>query len=147
MDVKMDQRWVCIFKITPSAYDESLLLENHKLNDKHIKVLQQLLLHQFSSFQGLKSTLVPVKDSIGFWMNHYIQIFHMHSCHWITASTIGCQPDTMMFYTQMLMMLPNKINKALDSSVKFQLPQVQVQKGCKDCGLFAIGFVVALAYV
>ena len=32
-----------------------------------------------------------------------------------------------------------------DSSIKFQLPQVQVQEGRKDCGLFAIGFAVALA--
>ena len=33
-----------------------------------------------------------------------------------------------------------------DSSIKFQVPHVQVQKGHTDCGLFAIGFAVALAF-
>ena len=46
------------FKITLNTYDESLLLENHELNDKHINVSQKLFLHQFLSFQGLKSSLV-----------------------------------------------------------------------------------------
>ena len=50
VDVDMDRRWVCIYKISLNARDESLLLENHELNYKHINASQKLLLHQFPSF-------------------------------------------------------------------------------------------------
>ena len=36
VDVDMDQRCICIYKVTLNARDELLLLENHELNDKHI---------------------------------------------------------------------------------------------------------------
>ena len=137
-----------IYKITLYAQDESLLLENHELNDKHINVSQKLLLHQFPSFQGLKSSLV--QDNIGFWTNNYIQIFHSHSCHWITASTIGCQPDTINIYDSLFKdiddVTKNKSNTVFGSSIKFQLPQVQMQKERTECGLFVIAFAVALAF-
>ena len=120
-----------------NAYDESLLLENHELNDKHINASQKLLLHQFPSFQGLKSSLV--QDHIGFWTNNYIQIFHYRSCHWITASTIGCQPGTINVYDSLYKdidgVTKHKIERVFDSSIKFQLPKVQMQKGHTECGL------------
>ena len=131
-----------------NAYDESLLLENHELNDKHINASQKLLLHQFPSFQGLKSSLV--QDHIGFWTNNYIQIFHSRSCHWITASTIGCQPGTINIYDSLYKdidgVTKHKIERVFDSSIKFQLPKVQMQEGHTKCGLFAIAFAVTLAF-
>ena len=54
----MDQRRICIYKVTLNTRDKLLLLENHELNDKHINASQKLLLHRFPSFQGLKTSLV-----------------------------------------------------------------------------------------
>ena len=135
MDVDMDQRWICIYKITLNARDKFLLLENHELDDKHINASQKLLLHQFSSFQGLKNSLV--QDHIGFWASNYIQIFHCRSCHWITAST-RCQSGTVniydFLYKDIYGVTENKI-EVFDSAIKFQLPKVQVQEGLTECGL------------
>ena len=131
-----------------NARDESLLLENHELNDKHVcKCVTKMLLHQFPSFQGLESSLV--QDNIEFWINNYIQIFHSCSCHWITVSTIGCQSDTINIYSlyrDIDGIIKQKTEKVFDSSIKFQLPKVQMQKGHTECGLFAIVFAIALAF-
>ena len=145
VDVDMDRRWICIYKITLNAHYELLLLENHELNDKHINASQKLLL---PSFQGLKNSLV--QDHIGFWTNNYIQILHSCSCHWITASTIGCQPGTINIYDSMYKdidgVTKHKIEKVFDSVIKFQLPKVQVQEGLTECGLFAMVFAVTLVF-
>ena len=91
-----------------------------------------------------------VQDHIGFWTNNYIQIFHCRSCHWITASTIGCQSDTVNIYDSLYKdidgVTKHKIEEVFDSAVKFQLPKVQVQEGLTECGLFAIAFAVTLAF-
>ena len=147
MDVDMDQRWICIYKITLNARDKLLLLKNHELNDKHINASQKLLLHQFPSFQGLKNSLV--QDHIGFWTKNYIQIFHC-PCHWITVSTIGCQSGTVNIYDSLFKdidgVTKHKIKEVFDSAIKFQLPKVQVQEGLTQCGLFGIAFAVALTF-
>ena len=52
VDVDMDRRWICIYKITLNVHDESLLLENHELNDKHINASQKLLYINFLHFKN-----------------------------------------------------------------------------------------------
>lgn len=140
--------WVRIFNITLKVSDKDQLLMGEELTDVHVNAAQKLILHQFPSYQGLKNTLV--RDSLGFWTNNYIQIVHSRSCHWITVSSIGCQPGEVDIYDSLYRDIDDatrrKIEKVFGSSITFHLPDVQKQVGFTDCGLFAIAFATNLAF-
>ena len=96
LEANADTEWVRIFNMTLKVSDRDQLLMGEELTDTHVNASQKLILHQFPSYQGLKNTLVS--NSLGFWINNYIQIVHSRSCHWITVSSIGCQPGEVDIY-------------------------------------------------
>ena len=149
MEADADTEWVRIFNMTLKVSDRDQLLMGEELTDIHVNVAQKLILHQFPSYQGLKNTLVS-DYSLGFWTNNYIQIVHCRSCHWITVSSIGCQPGKVDIYDSLYQDIDNatrcKIEKVFGSSITFNLPDVQKQVGFTDCGLFAIAFATNLAF-
>ena len=140
--------WVRIFNIVLKFSDRDTISTGQELTDVHINAAQKLILYQFPVFQGLKNTLII--DSIGFWTNNYLQILHCRSCHWITVSTIGCQPNEVNVYDSLYTNVDDgtkrQVEKVFRSSVKFNLPSVQKQVGMTDCGLFAIAFATSLAF-
>ena len=87
--------WIKIDRVVLRVSDKAVLLRC-KLDDNIIAAAQKLLLSKFSSLNGLRSTLT--QDHIGVWVNNYVQIFHCHSNHWITVSTIGCHPGEIKVY-------------------------------------------------
>ena len=148
LEANADTEWVRIFNMTLKVSDRDQLLMGEELTDIHVNAAQKLILHQFPSYQGLKSTLV--RDSLGFWTNNYIQIVHSRSCHWITVSSIGCQPGEVDIYDSLYRDIDDatrrRIEKVFGSSITFNLPDVQKQVGFADCGLFAIAFATNLAF-
>ena len=148
LEASADTEWVRIFNMTLKVSDRDQLLMGEELTDIHVNAAQKLILHQFPSYQGLKNTLV--RDSLGFWTNNYIQIVHSCSCHWITVSSIGCQPGEVDIYDSLYRDIDDatirRIEKVFGSSITFNLPDVQKQVGFTDCGLFAIAFATNLAF-
>ena len=68
-----------------------ILLEVHELTDLHMNAFQGLLKNSFPDIKGLNTTLAPPSVPGG-WIDWYIQILHCNGNHWITTSTMSCQP-------------------------------------------------------
>ena len=51
---------------------------------------QKLLKEQFTSIEGLCTTLKVTTCTYTTWIPNYFQIFHTRGDHWITLTTIGC---------------------------------------------------------
>ena len=146
-DPVVDDVWVTIHKVTLRMSDKAVLL-SCELDDKIIGAAQKLLLHKFPSLNGLRCTLV--QDDIGVWVNNYVQILHCRSNHWITVSTISCQPGKIKVYDSLHndvdIATKNKLEKTFARKLQYIVPRVQKQKGTKDCGLFAVAVATNLAY-
>ena len=93
-------------------------------------------------------TLAP--SAVGGWIEKYVQILHCNGNHWITVSTIGCANDMMNVYDSLYRNITEETKGNLDklffTAVKYSVPQVQIQNGTKDCGLFAVAFALYLAH-
>jgi len=128
--------------------EKMILFNMEELNDKIINASQKILYYQFPSLLGLHSTLV--EEDIGFWTGNYLQILHCCSSHWITASSVGCQPGELMVYDSLFDDIDDgtkwKMEKTFASKVKFFSCKVQKQKDLKDCGLFAVAFAISIPY-
>ena len=119
-----------------------------ELDDKVINATQKILIAQFPSLQGLRSTLVQYY--LGAWADNYFQIVHCRSSHWIAVNSIRCQGGEVKVYDSLYERVNDatkqKIEKTFSSKVKFVVPVVQKQQGYKDCGLFCIAFATHLAF-
>ena len=75
---------------------------------------------------------------------------HSRSNHWITVSTIDCQPGEIKvhnsLYDEVDAATKNKLEKTFACKIQYILPRVQKQHGLKDCGLFAVAFATDIAY-
>ena len=93
------------------AYDEEGIIMGNELTDVEINFAQQLLKAQFTSINGLESTLhqqlhknatVFSKDSI----RNKIQIlFCKERKHWIVATTVNCSPNEVKVYDSLFQYL------------------------------------------
>ena len=54
LEANADTEWVRIFNMTLKVSDRDQLLMGEELTDLHVNAAQKLILHQFSSYQGLK---------------------------------------------------------------------------------------------
>ena len=144
---EVDNVWLRIQNVVLRLSDKTVLL-NGELNDKIINAAQKLLLQKFPSLQGLRSTLV--QDHIGCWVDNYLQVVHSRSNHWITASTIGCQPGEIEVYDSLYdevdAATKNKLEATFARKIQYIVPRVQKQQGFKDCGLFALAFATNIAH-
>jgi len=72
---------------------------------------------------------------------------HCHGCHWITVS---CKPGEVDVYDSLYTDVDDnancKIEKVLESHIKFNMASVQRQIGVTDCGVFAIAVATSLAF-
>ena len=62
--------------------------ELEKLLDLSINLVQQLLKKQFPSVNGLQSTLLETKPTMGICLNNQLQTIRSHGNHWVVASTV-----------------------------------------------------------
>ncbi len=128
--------------------EKNILLNGNELTDMHVNAFQVLLKEKFPRVRGLFLTFAP--SSVGGWTDNYIQILHCNGNHWITVSTVNCANDVVnvydSLYTSITEETKDNLAKIFSTSVKYYLPRVQIQKGAKDCGLFAMAFASYLAH-
>ena len=71
-----------------SYSDKAAIVNNNRLNDKHINFAQGLLKSQFSSIEGLQCTLYQSRLKLD-CTRPLVQIVHTHGDHWVVISNIG----------------------------------------------------------
>ena len=84
----------------PDFASQGRIIQGEKLSNKHMTASQKLLKEQFTSIEGLCTTLKVATCSYTTWIPNYLQIFHTHGDHWITLMTIGCGKDHILVYDQ-----------------------------------------------
>ena len=132
--------------------DEKDLLNNEKLNDRHINLAQRLLSKQFPDIEGLGHTLFQSRQPIKSISNG-LQIVFDQENHWpwIVASSLACDRHTIQVYDSLYSVIDEASKKVIQnlferSRTKIVQVNVQKQLGGDDCGLFAIGISTALLY-
>ena len=120
------------------------------MTDKHIQLAQTLIREQFPKTGGLYSTLLQ-----GRYHNlppNSIQTVHcLRRHHWIVASNVLSAKGYVHIYDSLhttideesVELVTNIFGNEDDSFVC--VPNLQIQKGSMDCGLFAIAYMTTLA--
>ncbi len=130
--------------------DEKDLVNNEMLNDHHINVAQRLLNIQFPDIEGLGHTLhqsrPPTKS-----ISNGLQIIFVRGNHWIVASSIACDTDTIQAYDSLYSTVSEDSKEVIfnlfeKSRTKIIEVSVQNQRGGRDCGLFAVDISTALLF-
>lgn len=126
------------------------------LTDIEINFAQQLLKNQFKHINGLCSTLLQDRASklTSSSMMNRIQIIHCRNRrHWIVATTMNANHDTVKVYDSLFLYLDKDSLQSVENcfTLNNKIPQVKMmqcrkQEGGKDCGVYAIAFAVALAF-
>ena len=129
----------------------NIILNGEILNDEHIFAAQKLLKKQFPMIQGFQDTVLAQTKSFKSFPCNSIVIHHTGNCHWITSSSVG---GIVTVYDSLFTNITKSTQNQLvmcyhkpggSHLMKIELPQVQTQKGTKDCGLFAIAFSYEIA--
>ena len=126
------------------------LINGERLTDRIIYVAQSLLKKQFPHINGFQDTLLCQTNSFKCLPHNSIQIHHVDNCHWITSTSIGGRVKVCdSLYNTLSQSTIDQVTQCYfsngDVPVNIYLPSVQVQKGLKDCGLFAIAFGYEIA--
>ena len=132
------------------------IIMGQQLSDVEINFAYQLLKEQFPKINGLISTLYQEKKAAlsETSVQNKLQIVHCRTRHhWIVASTSNCSLGEVKVYNSFFYYCDEETNCIIanlfqcgPSKVAIKLAHSQKQKGCSDCGLFAIAFATAVAY-
>ena len=140
------QRWVQHGDILKAG-----IVSGQQLNDEHINFAQKLLKARFPCLNGLRSTLLqshkqslPESEQVG-------QIVHSRGNHWIALSSLNSSDRTVNVYDSLYDTLDGNTEDIINSLfrphfIKLKMVPSQRQEGGRDCGLFSIANVTALAF-
>jgi hypothetical protein len=132
------------------------ILDKRMLTDEHMNLAQHILCEQFPVIGGFQNTLLCQNDGMIPVQNEAIQIHYVGN-HWVTSSSIGGTVDLFdsKFHgklcstlTHQLALVYRTLAESFDddtSEIPINIPRVQQQEGCIDCGLFALAFAVHTA--
>lgn len=154
-EVIVPEEVVCSPPKKQVGFDEERLLMGEELSE--INFAQQLLKQQFGHINGLCSTLLQGKDkpnnlTTSTLLNGIQIIFCQSHRHWIVATTINSNRDTVKVYDSTFHYLDKDSLTTIEKcfTCNGEVPTVKMmqcrkQEGAKDCGIYAIAFGVALA--
>ena len=122
------------------------------LNDRHMTAAQILLKCAHSDVAGLQApTLQCTRTFEVHQEKQFVQILNLSKSHWITISTLNCQPGTVHVYDSMQLGLNSSLKRIVadlmfykGKKITIKYMHIQQQKGASDCGLFAIATATAL---
>ncbi len=132
-----------------TSSDKENILNEKKLDDRHITIAQNILKEQFPEMGGLRSPLFqtrkPPTES-----DDKIQIIHSRGDHWIVAASVFAAKGVVFVYDSVFRTIDratkNIIAKLFPTSTMIKQVQINRQIGGKDCGVFAIAIATALAF-
>lgn len=131
--------------------DRAILVGDDLLNDKIIHAAQMLIKKanpQINGFQDPVLSQLRLENR----SKEAVQIHHTGKCHWVTSSSLN---DHVAVYDSLhsglsegtTVQLAQAYKDHIDAlgNLQVDIPPVQQQSGCSDCGLFAIAFAHELA--
>ena len=114
----------------------------------HIHFSQVSLKLQFPLVDGLRYTTLQYSQSET-QIRHGLQIVHCRGNHWILASNIGCDEDSLNIYDSVYSSVDATTQAVLHNLFYFSdLHVVKFQKQCggADCGLYAIAAATSVLH-
>ena len=149
--IECESEWVCLGRMTLQVKDKNIIIQGEKLTDKHMMASQKLLKEQFTSIEGLCTTLKVTTCTYTTWIPNYLQIFHTRGDHWITLTTIGCSKDHILVCDFLYDDIDNTTKNSVEavfhgSHLCYSVSAVPKQEGPMDCGLYAIAYATYFAY-
>ena len=125
-----------------------ILQSSRWVDDLIITASQNLLRRQVGSLQPpVLATQLAMEPQGG----EFMQIVNIGTNHWITLSTVGCQPGHINVYDSLHMCLSTAVKELIADLIQWRGKEitinycdVQWQIGGSDCGIFAIAFATAI---
>lgn len=125
------------------------------LNDNIIMAAQVLMQRKYPQINGLQTPILG--ETLAFDVHvagsQFVQVLNVSRNHWIMVTSIGCDvPNQVKVYDSLPSMdVPWRTKQQIASllfsnchEIKLLFPNVQLQQGSMDCGLFALAFSVSL---
>ena len=144
-------RWVQHGDILLSTEDKAGIISGQQLNDEHINFAQKLLKAQFPCLNGLHSTLLHSHKQSLPGSEQVVQIVHSRGNQWIAVSSLNSSDRTVNVYDSLYDTLDGDTEDIINSlfqphSIKLKVVPSQRQESGRDCGLFSITNITALAF-
>lgn len=151
---KEPQRWVQHGGIFLSTEDKASIVNGELLNDEQVNFAQQLLKAQFPCLNGLRCTLLQSKKQSLEENKQVVQIIHSRGNHWIAVSSMNSSDRTVNVCNSLYNTLDGDTKDIIYSlfqsvqphPIKLKVVPSQKQEGGRDCGLFSIASITALAF-
>ena len=101
---------------------------------------------------GLQDPLLGQKLNFKEYSEEFIQLLHGGRYHWVTNSTLDCQPGEVKYYH---CMFKGKLTESVKNqiccitrfkgeNIRIDVVAIQQQQNKFDCGVYAIAFMVSL---
>ena len=123
------------------------------LTDNIIDAAQMLLKQAFPALSGLQSVTCGLTMNFDIEPAEFVQILHNGQGYWLTILTIGTSHPDIHVYDSIYPSAGTLVKAQTAALLHTESPaiclkfmRVQMQAGGYDCGLFAVAFVVALAF-
>ena len=135
-------------KINLSHKEIDRIINQRFLNDTVIRYFQKLV----KNVNGFEDPLLGQKLNFKECSEEFIQLLHDGRHHWMTISTLDCQPGKGKYYDSMFKGKLTEseknqiccITRFKGKNIKIDVVPVQQQQNGFDCGVYAIAFVVSL---
>ena len=155
ISIENDENPAKKLKLISKEFEGEEIIMGNELSDQHINKAQNLLKVQFPQLNRLTSSLLQAKElqPTGSVKNK-VQIIHCSERHhWVVATTVNCRDGQVLVIDSVYRSLDdetkNTVCRLFQNGSKHPVTKVispQKQKGDKDCGLFAIAYVTAIAF-
>ena len=130
--------------------DKCIIVEQERLNDRHINFAQAVLRAQFPWCDGLQNSLL--QDRLRFSVtSKIVQILHIRGNHWMVISNVYCDGNNVNVYDTVYDNMDSStldlLNSMFEEDVTFSnVEQLEKQQGDVDCGVFCIAIVTSLLH-
>ena len=122
------------------------------MNDNVIFAAEKLLKQQHPHVCGLQDPMLQLTSTFEVMRNkQFVQILNRAGNHWITISTMDCNPGTVNVYDSMNLPLTNDLKVTVadllcipEQYIILKHVKMLHQIGASDCGLFAIASACAI---
>ena len=143
--------WCEVGDIKLNQTHKHILESSRWVDDAIITASQNLLHQQHPEIGSLQPTVLATQFAMEPQGGEFVQIVNIGQSHWITLSTVGCQPGHINVYDSLHMGLSSTVKKLIadllqwkGNDITFNYCDVQWQVGGDDCGIFAITFATAI---
>ena len=136
-----------------SPADRALLDTTAWLSDMHMEAANVLLKEAFPAVDGLQNPILQQNMSFNVPSFEFVQLFFVNNNHWLVASNVGEEIDTVCIYDSMqnipdeeCISLVAKYVQCPNSHITIKVMNVQLQDNAYACGEFAVAFATSLIY-